>query len=110
MNTSTYKKRIGIPWTIWKQFVDLDFADDLALLSQTQQQVQEMTNMAAGHSARLGLAVKRGMVRCSIPTKLAAAAAAAASHQLNNIGGSRAIGIITKIRLFSSIVKQILLY
>ena len=38
------------------QLDDLDFAHDLALLSQTQQQMQEQTKIAAEHSARLGLA------------------------------------------------------
>ena len=38
----------------------LDFADDLALLSHTKQQMQEKTNIKAEHSARLGLNVHRG--------------------------------------------------
>ena len=38
---------------------DLDFADDLALLSHTQQHMQEKTNIVAEHSARLGLNIHR---------------------------------------------------
>ena len=37
---------------------DLDFADDLALLSRTQQQ-EEKTNIVAEHSARLKLNIHR---------------------------------------------------
>jgi hypothetical protein len=47
MNTSTAGKRNGIQWTLWTQLEDLDFADDLALLSHTQQQMQEKTNAVA---------------------------------------------------------------
>ena len=39
---------------------DLDFADNLALLCHTQQQMGEKTNIAAEHSARLGLIIQRG--------------------------------------------------
>ena len=39
---------------------DLNFADDLALLSHTQQQMQEKSNIVAEHSARLGLNIHRG--------------------------------------------------
>ncbi|VDP68938.1 unnamed protein product [Schistosoma mattheei] len=42
------------------QLYDLDFADDLALLSQMQQQIQEnMTNVAATSTA-VGLNVHKG--------------------------------------------------
>ncbi|VDP56208.1 unnamed protein product [Schistosoma curassoni] len=37
------------------QLDDLDFADDLALLSQTQQQMQKKTNSVAAASAAVGL-------------------------------------------------------
>ena len=39
---------------------DLGFADDLALLSHTQQQMQEKSNIMAEHSARQGLNIHRG--------------------------------------------------
>ncbi|KAH3746802.1 hypothetical protein DPMN_181218 [Dreissena polymorpha] len=60
MKTSTEQKRNGIRWNLWKQLEDLDFADDLALLSHTQQQMQERINMVANNSGRLGLTIKRG--------------------------------------------------
>ena len=50
----------GILWTSQSQLGDLDFADDLALLSHTHQQIQEKTDIVAEHSARLGLNIHRG--------------------------------------------------
>jgi hypothetical protein len=41
MRESTEGKRNGIQWTMWQQLEDLDFADDIALISSTQQQMQE---------------------------------------------------------------------
>ncbi|VDO88438.1 unnamed protein product [Schistosoma margrebowiei] len=43
MKTSTSEGKHGIQWTSRMQLDDLDFADDLALLSQSQQQMQEKT-------------------------------------------------------------------
>ncbi|VDP43119.1 unnamed protein product [Schistosoma margrebowiei] len=42
------------------QLDDLDFADDLALLSQMQQQMQEKTNSVAPASAAVGLNIHKG--------------------------------------------------
>ncbi|VDP01774.1 unnamed protein product [Schistosoma margrebowiei] len=42
------------------QLDDLDFTDDLALLSQTQQQIQEKTNSVAAASAAVGLNIHKG--------------------------------------------------
>ncbi|VDP40093.1 unnamed protein product [Schistosoma margrebowiei] len=47
MKTSTSEGKHGLQWTSWIQLDDLDFADDLALLFQTQQQMQEKTNIVA---------------------------------------------------------------
>ncbi|VDP39733.1 unnamed protein product [Schistosoma curassoni] len=51
MKTSTPKGQHEIQWTSRMQLDDLDFADDLVLLSQTQQQMQEKTNSVAAASA-----------------------------------------------------------
>ncbi|VDP38897.1 unnamed protein product [Schistosoma margrebowiei] len=59
MKTSTSEGKHGIQWTSRMQLDDLDFADDLALLSQTQQQVQE-TNSVAAASAAVGLNIHKG--------------------------------------------------
>ncbi|VDP38995.1 unnamed protein product [Schistosoma margrebowiei] len=51
MKTSNSEWKNGIQWTTRMQLDDLDFADDLALLSQTQQQMQEKTTSVAAASA-----------------------------------------------------------
>ena len=52
---------------MWKtsesQLDDLDFADDLALLFQTQQQMHEKTNIVGEHSAHIGLNIHRGNIK-----------------------------------------------
>ena len=60
MKTSTAQRRNGIQWTPWTHLDDLDFSDDLALISHTQRQMREKTNTAADNSARLGLRVHTG--------------------------------------------------
>ncbi|VDP27625.1 unnamed protein product, partial [Schistosoma mattheei] len=53
------------------QLDDLDFADDLALLSQSQQQMQDKTTSVAAASAAVGLNIHKGkskILRCN--TKL----------------------------------------
>ena len=43
MRETTPGRRYGIQWTPWAQLEDLDFADDLALLSPNQAEMQEKT-------------------------------------------------------------------
>ncbi|VDP60543.1 unnamed protein product [Schistosoma curassoni] len=45
------------------QLDDLDFADDLVLLSHTQQQIQEKTTSVAAASAAVGLNTHKGKSR-----------------------------------------------
>ncbi|VDO86684.1 unnamed protein product [Schistosoma mattheei] len=45
MKTSTSEGKYGIQWASRMHLDDLDFAGDLALLSQTQQQMQEKTSV-----------------------------------------------------------------
>jgi hypothetical protein len=63
MKTITREKGNGIQLTLWKQLGDLDFVDDLALLSHNQQQTQEKTsellNTSAQHSQRKNQGPKR---------------------------------------------------
>ncbi|VDP57137.1 unnamed protein product [Schistosoma margrebowiei] len=47
MKTSKSEGKHGIQWTSRMHLDDLDFADDLALLSQTQKQMQKKTNSVA---------------------------------------------------------------
>ncbi|VDP48821.1 unnamed protein product [Schistosoma margrebowiei] len=55
LKTSTSEGKHRIQWTSRIQLDDLDFANDLALLSQTQQQMQEKTTSVAAASAALNL-------------------------------------------------------
>ncbi|VDP46487.1 unnamed protein product [Schistosoma margrebowiei] len=59
MKTSTSEGKHGIQWTSRMPLDDLDFAHDLALLSQTQQQMQEKTNSVAAASAAVGLNIHK---------------------------------------------------
>ncbi|KAH9592806.1 Laminin subunit gamma-1 [Schistosoma haematobium] len=63
MKTSTSEGKHGIQWTSRMQLDDLDFADDLALLSQTRQQMQEKTNSVAAASTAVGLNIHNGKSR-----------------------------------------------
>ena len=54
MRESTEGKRNGIQWTMWQQLDDLDFTDNIAFISSTQQ-MQEKTSLLAETSIKLGL-------------------------------------------------------
>ncbi|VDP43681.1 unnamed protein product [Schistosoma curassoni] len=60
MKASTSEGKHGIQWAARMQLDDLDFADDLALLSQSQQQMQEKMITVAAASAALDLNTHRG--------------------------------------------------
>jgi len=59
MKTCTKQRRNGIQWTLNTQLEDLDFADDLALLSHSHQQMQEKTSELAAISSRVGLNIHK---------------------------------------------------
>ncbi|CAH8542131.1 unnamed protein product [Schistosoma haematobium] len=129
------------------QLDDLDFADDLALLSQTQQQMQEKTNSVAAASAAVGLNIHKWKSRilqyntqCTNPitidgedledvktftylgsiideqggsdanVKARIGKARAAYLQLKNIWNSKQLSTNTKVRIFNTNVKTVLLY
>lgn len=60
MKTGTERRRNGIQWTLWEQLDDLDFADDIALLSHNQQQLQSKTTILEQLSASVGLHIHPG--------------------------------------------------
>ncbi|VDP64926.1 unnamed protein product [Schistosoma curassoni] len=77
MKTSTCERKHGIQWIPRMQLDDLDFANDLALLSQTHQQMQEKTNSVAAASAVVGLNMHKKKSRilryntaCTNPVKI----------------------------------------
>ncbi|VDP67993.1 unnamed protein product [Schistosoma mattheei] len=59
MKTSPSEGKHGIQWTCRMQLDELDFADDLALPSRTQQQMQEKTNSVAAASTAVGLNIHK---------------------------------------------------
>ncbi|VDO96904.1 unnamed protein product [Schistosoma curassoni] len=69
MKKSTSGRKYGIQWTARMQLDDLDFADNLVLLSHTQQQMQEKTTSVAAVSAEIGLNIHKGKARFSDTTQ-----------------------------------------
>ena len=56
----TRGKRNGIQWTLWNQLDDLDFADDIALLSHNHDQMQNKTKLLRDTSQTIGLRIHSG--------------------------------------------------
>ena len=63
MKTTTAGNRNGIQWTLLEQLDDLDFADDLALLSSSHQQMQEKTSKLAVILTQVGLNIHKGKTK-----------------------------------------------
>ena len=57
MRPSTAAKRTGIYWTFTKQLEDLDFSDDISLLSHRQQDAQEKLCRVATEAEKTGLQI-----------------------------------------------------
>ena len=55
--TTTTGRNNGIQWTLLTQLDDLDFADDIALLSHSRNQMQDKTTILASTSAQTGLKI-----------------------------------------------------
>ncbi|VDP37335.1 unnamed protein product [Schistosoma curassoni] len=147
MKTSTSEGKRGMQWTSRMQLDDLDFADDLALLSQSQQRIQGKTTSVAAASAAVGLNIHKGKSKilryntaCTNPVtidgedsedvktftylgsiigenggsdadvKARIRRARAAYLQLKNIWNSKQLSTNTKVRIFNTNVKTVLLY
>ncbi|VDO68852.1 unnamed protein product [Schistosoma margrebowiei] len=63
MRTSTFEGKHEIQWTAQNQLDDLDFADDLALLSHTHEQMQMKTASVAAVSASVGFHIHKGKTK-----------------------------------------------
>ncbi|VDP39406.1 unnamed protein product [Schistosoma curassoni] len=118
MKTSTSEGKHGIQWTSRMQLDDLDFADYLALLSQTQQQTQEKTTSVAAASAAgedledvntftyLGSIIdEQGGSDADVNARIGKARAA--YLQLRNIWNSKQLSTNTKVRIFNTNVKTV---
>ena len=57
MRETTRNNNTGIRWQMMSKLEDLDFADDIALLSSTHSQVQSKTNSMSGLVKRVGLKI-----------------------------------------------------
>ena len=147
MKSATSGRRNGIQWTLHRQLNDLDFADDLALLSHNQRQMQEKTSVVAETSASIGLNIHTGKSKVlrvnainqnpimldntaleevdnftylgsvvdlkggtDADVKVRIGKARAAFSQLKNIWSSKDLSTRTKLRIFNSNVKSVLLY
>ena len=60
MRQSTAGQRTGIQWTFTRQLEDLDFADDISLLSHKQQDAQEKLCRVAAEAEKTGLQINIG--------------------------------------------------
>ncbi|VDP32116.1 unnamed protein product [Schistosoma margrebowiei] len=146
MKTSTSEGKYGIHWTSRMQLDDLDFADDLALLSQMQQRMQEKTTSVAAASAAIGFNIHKGKskvlrykIACTNPItidgedledvktftylgsiidehggsdadmKAWIGKAIAAYLRLRNVWNSKQLSTNTKVRIFNTNVKTVLL-
>ena len=63
MKSATTGKKNGIQWTMWKQLDDLDFADDIPLLSHSHQQMKEKIEDVWRISRQTGLNLHKGKTK-----------------------------------------------
>ena len=63
MKSITENKKNGIQWTLWSQLDDLDYADDLALLSHNREQAQEKATDLLNVAAQVGLKINKGKTK-----------------------------------------------
>ena len=146
MRETTEGGRNGIQWTMWEQLDDLDFADDIALLSHTQTQMKENTEKLSQTAIKLGLipnTAKTKVIKIHAKTnnpiimnstaleeveaftylgsvvdttggtdadiKARINQARVVFNMLRKIWSSKNISINTKMRIFNSSVKQVML-
>ena len=147
MKETTKSRRQGIQWTPWSQLEDLDFADDLALLSHNHQQMKDKTQELVRISQSTGLKVHPGKTKvlkintnvdedikineepieevtsftylgsiidgtggATADVKARIGKARGAFHQLQSVWKAGNIRTYTKIRIFNTNVKSVLLY
>ncbi len=63
MKITTSGKKNGIQQTLWSQLDDLDFADDIALLSHSHQQMQDKSSHLLKISSQVGHYMHRGKTK-----------------------------------------------
>jgi hypothetical protein len=51
--------RTGLQWNLFAQLEDLDFADDICLISKKQQHLQQKTTRVANEAKNIGLNINK---------------------------------------------------
>ena len=148
MCETTKQANIEIRWRFMDQLEDLDFADDIALISTTQHQMQKKTDKLAEASQRIGLNISKTKTQvmrlnckniepikfqngdtiketndftylgavvgteggCDKDMHSRLSKAKPAFRKLKRIWGLKQYNRRTKIRLFNTLVKPVLLY
>ena len=147
MRSTTADRPRGIQWTMFRHLEDLDFADDIALLSSTKQHSQEKSQLLNTYAKQTGLNInrKKTQVMCinaanttpvtieGEPLELVEDFTYLGSNiskedgakkdiearlnkargtfsRLRNVWKSKQYSLKTKIKLYNSNVKSVLLY
>ena len=97
MRHATISRRNGIQWTLLEQLDDLDFADDIALLSHNQQQMQEKLTQVEKRAAETGLIIS---------TKKTKVLKANTNNQTNLNVNSTALEEVDNFTYLSSVVDK----
>ena len=147
MKRATADKPRGITWKNFSQLEDEDFADDLALLSHAQKDMQEKTSRTETEAGSIGLGVSHsktkilrinartqtdivikdkslenvhefkylgsfltadGSIEREVCTRIALASAA--FQKLRTVWNSRILSVTTKLKIYKSNVRSVLLY
>ena len=109
MKSVTSNRNNGIQWTLLTQLDDLDFADDLALLSHNKKQMQNKTDLLKVVSEKTGLKINKGKTEVmKINTSVTTPITVVGEHVKDQ--GSTEISTGTKLIIFNSNVRSVLLY
>ena len=63
MCETTKQANTGIRWRFMDQLEDVDFADDIALISSSRHQMQKKTDMFTETAQRLGLNISKTKIQ-----------------------------------------------
>jgi len=138
MKKTTSDSRNGIQWTLVDQLEDLDFADDLALLSHTHSQMQAKTSKLEAISSKVGLQINNDKTKIMRVSSKSNEHIRLANQDIEDVTSFTYLGSVinitggtdedvlvrigkarsgfnilttaTKIRIFNSNVKPVLLY
>ena len=139
MKRTTAENKRGIQWTLNSVLEDLDFADNIALLSSRHSDIQEKMNQLASRASHIGMKVNVGKTKLmmlnttsnqpithnwkkwtSLPTWAAKSLQMATVQRqtkanqafgtLNPVWKSTKLNVRTKIKIFKSNVLSVLLY